>query len=105
MLPPYHPELNAIETAWGVVKNHVGRTNDPSLSFNDMKNVINEGIKKCSIDTWVKLDNKVCRKEEKQRVVLQKIADKRDAFRKDHPDLIFTLSSDSESENEGPNFF
>lgn len=83
-----------------MVKNYVGRLNNPSLSFNDLKNVINEGIEKCTIDTWIKLDKKVRKKEEKQRVVLHTIAEKRDTFRRDHPDLIFTLSSDSDSDSD-----
>jgi transposase len=30
--PPYHPELQPIETCWGVVKNHVARTCDFTMS-------------------------------------------------------------------------
>ena len=35
--PPYHPELQPIETCWGVVKNHIARNSDFT-----MKNLIKQ---------------------------------------------------------------
>jgi transposase len=37
--PPYHPELQPIETCWGVVKNHVAQHNDCKRTHTGMKTV------------------------------------------------------------------
>jgi transposase len=52
-LPPYHPDLNPIEEAWGIVKNHVSYENDGS-SFQMVKEYIIEGINKAN-EAWPKL--------------------------------------------------
>ncbi len=55
--PPYHPELQPIETCWGVVKNHMARHCDFT-----MKNLINQlesGFKKVSQGTCTKIIKKV----------------------------------------------
>ena len=55
--PPYHPELQPIETCWGVVKNHVARNCDFSV-----KNLIKQldcGFSKVTKRTCAKIISKV----------------------------------------------
>ena len=55
--PPYHPELQPIETCWGVVKNHVARNCDFT-----MKNLIEQleiGFEKATHKTCKKKIAKV----------------------------------------------
>ena len=55
--PPYHPELQPIETCWGVVKNHVARNCDFT-----MKNLIKQldsGFNKVAAKTCAKIIAKV----------------------------------------------
>ena len=61
--PPYHPELQPIETCWGVVKNHVGRNCDFT-----MKNLIEQldfGFSKVTAKTCAKIIANVRRIEDK----------------------------------------
>ena len=61
--PPYHPELQPIETCWGVVKNHVARNCDFT-----MKNLINQlekGFDKVSAQTCVKIISKIRKTEDR----------------------------------------
>ncbi len=60
--PPYHPELQPIETCWGVVKNHMARNCDFT-----MKNLINQlekGFKKVTAKTCASIIEKVKEKED-----------------------------------------
>jgi transposase len=55
--PPYHPELQPIETCWGVTKNHVGRNCDFTV-----KNLIKQldcGFNKVTAKTCEKIIEKV----------------------------------------------
>jgi len=55
--PPYHPELQPIETCWGVVKNHIAKHCDFT-----MKNLIKQlegGFKKVTQETCTKLIRKI----------------------------------------------
>ena len=59
--PPYHPELQPIETCWGVVKNYMARNCDFT-----MKNLIKQldsGFKEVTAETCVKIIAKVRKKE------------------------------------------
>ncbi|XP_050065994.1 uncharacterized protein LOC126555073 [Aphis gossypii] len=65
-LPSYHCELNAIEMAWSVVKNHV-KKNNTSFKINDVRQLLIDGIKKVTPDMWanfvshaIKEENKLC---------------------------------------------
>ena len=91
-LPPYRPELNAIETAWAVVKNFVAKKNQPAITFRDLQAIIQEGFTKVCLETWTKLDDKVKREEEQQRVALLAEKTKLDEFRELHPDLVFDVN-------------
>ena len=88
-LPPYRPELKAIETAWAVVKNHVAKSAENSLQ-KPTRHHSGRFTKVC-LETWTKLDEQVKREEEQQRVALVAEKSKRDEFRELHPDLVFDV--------------
>ncbi|KAF9271787.1 hypothetical protein BGZ68_003056, partial [Mortierella alpina] len=44
-LPPYHPDINPIEEAWGVTKGYVSQVKDAS-DFGRVKDYIYEGFEK-----------------------------------------------------------
>ena len=63
-LPPYHPDLTAIEPAWGVVKNHVAQINySKGISFQTVKSFIIDGMNKVTTKTSKDLFEKVQRKK------------------------------------------
>jgi len=47
--PPYHPELQPIETCWGVVKNHVARNCD--FTMKNLANQLDSGFDKVTTKT------------------------------------------------------
>ncbi len=55
--PPYHPELQPIETCWGVVKNHVAQYNDCTME--KVWSLLEEGFEKVNGNTCYKLIKKV----------------------------------------------
>ncbi len=55
--PPYHPELQPIETCWGVVKNYMARHCD--LTMKNLINQLESGFKKVSQGTCTKIIKKV----------------------------------------------
>jgi hypothetical protein len=55
--PPYHPELQPIETCWGVVKNHVARTSD--FTMNNLIEKLDIGYSKVTAKTCVEILAKV----------------------------------------------
>jgi len=55
--PPYHPELQPIETCWAVVKNHVAQYNDCTMK--KVWILLDEGFGKVTNKTCKKLINKV----------------------------------------------
>jgi len=60
--PPYHPELQPIETCWGVAKNHIAR----NCNFT-MKNLIDQlekGFEKVTSKTCAKIIAKVIKTED-----------------------------------------
>ena len=60
--PPYHPELQPIETYWAVVKNHVARHNDCTMK--KVYLLLEEGFKKVTAKTCQKLISKVAKQED-----------------------------------------
>ncbi len=60
--PPYHPELQPIETCWGVVKNHVAQHNDCTME--KVWSLLEEGFEKVTSNTCRKLIKKVNLQEE-----------------------------------------
>jgi len=60
--PPYHPELQPIETCWAVVKNHVARHNDCTMK--KVLILLEEGFEKVTGKTCKDLVCKINKKEE-----------------------------------------
>lgn len=60
--PPYHPELQPIEVCWGVVKNHVARHCDFTLS--NLKSQLEEGFTQVTASTCAKAIKKIKAKED-----------------------------------------
>lgn len=59
--PPYHPELQPIETCWGIVKNHVALHNDCTMK--KVYSLLDEGFEKVTSKTCQKLIEKVLKEE------------------------------------------
>ena len=55
--PPYHPELQPIETCWGVVKNHVARNCD--FTMKNLFEQLDSGFNKVTAGTCSKIIKKV----------------------------------------------
>jgi len=55
--PPYHPELQPIETCWGVVKNHVARKCD--FTMNNLIKQLDSGFNKVTSKTCSKILAKI----------------------------------------------
>ena len=55
--PPYHPELQPIETCWAIVKNHVAQHND--FTMKKVRILLEEGFAKVTAKTCQKLIKKV----------------------------------------------
>jgi len=60
--PPYHPELQPIEECWGVVKNHIARNCDFTLS--NLKLQLEEGFTKVTPSICAKIIEKIKAKED-----------------------------------------
>lgn len=60
--PPYHPELQPIETCWGVVKNHMARNCD--FSMKNMEKQLDKGFAKVTAKTCATIIKKVREKED-----------------------------------------
>jgi len=60
--PPYHPELQPIETCWAIVKNHVARHNDCTMK--KVMSLLDEGFEKVTAKTCQKLIEKVNNQED-----------------------------------------
>jgi len=63
-LPPYHCELNPIELAWSVVKNHV-KQNNTTFKLNDVKKLLTEGVQKVTSDMWANFVSHTIKEEDK----------------------------------------
>ena len=55
--PPYHPELQPIETCWGVLKNHVARKCD--FTMTNLIEQLDVGFNKVTAKTCVEIIAKV----------------------------------------------
>jgi len=60
--PPYHPELQPIETCWGVVKNHVARNCD--FTVKNLIKQLDHGFKKVTTATCTKIIDKIKKVED-----------------------------------------
>lgn len=55
--PPYHPELQPIETCWAIIKRHIAQHND--FTMKKVWMLLDEGFEKVKSDTCQKLIQKV----------------------------------------------
>ena len=95
-LPPYHPTLNPIEEAWGIVKGFVASHND-GKNFNKVRELIFEGFSKVNSNIWTKLVNRTYTNEDALTKKVHILTEK------EINNLIISIDSDSEddiSENE-----
>jgi len=60
--PPYHPELQPIETCWAIVKNHVAQHNDCTMK--KVWSLLDEGFAKVTNKTCQKLIKKINAQED-----------------------------------------
>ncbi len=60
--PPYHPELQPIETCWGIVKNHIARNCD--FTMKNLIEQLDKGFEKVSAQTCAKIIAKVRKTED-----------------------------------------
>jgi len=60
--PPYHPELQPIELCWGIVKNHIARNCDFTLS--NLKRQLEEGFRQVNASICEKIIQKIKKKED-----------------------------------------
>lgn len=60
--PPYHPELQPIETCWGVVKNHVAKHND--FTMGKLLELLEDGFRKVCSHTVQSIIKKVQKTED-----------------------------------------
>lgn len=63
-LPPYHCELNPIELAWSVVKNHV-KQNNTSFKLNDVRQLLIDGVQKVTPEMWANFVQHTTKEEDK----------------------------------------
>lgn len=63
-LPPYHCELNPIELAWSVAKNHV-KLNNKSFKLLDVKNLLIKDVEKVGAGMWKNFIGHINKEEEK----------------------------------------
>ncbi|CAK1600804.1 unnamed protein product [Parnassius mnemosyne] len=63
-LPPYHPELNALENIWGVLKNFVALGDvEQNMIDSDTEKLIYDSIEKITSETWRNAFNSIIKKE------------------------------------------
>ena len=60
--PPYHPELQPIELCWGIVKSHIARNCDFTLS--NLRSQLEDGFTKVDVSTCVKVIRKIKERED-----------------------------------------
>lgn len=60
--PPYHPELQPIETCWAVVKNHVANYNDCTME--SVRRLLEEGFEKVTMRTLRRIFKEVKKQED-----------------------------------------
>ena len=92
-LPPYHPILNPIEEAWGIIKGHVASVND-GKDFQKVKEYIMSGIEKVTPEVWKGLVRRTYKNEE-DLVIKHNIVTVNDV--KNNP-LIIDLDEDSDDD-------
>jgi len=91
-LPPYHCQLNPIESIWGILKNRIAKRNI-TYKMNDVERISREEIESITSSEWKNTVEHVIKIEDEYR--------KRMPKELDVPNLIIDLnSSESESEDD-----
>jgi len=90
-LPPYHPTLNPIEEAWGIVKGYVAKNNN-GKDFNKVKELIFKGFLKVTPDVWARLVDRTYANEDKFIKKLYLLT------AEEINDLIISIDSESEDD-------
>ncbi|KAL4096463.1 hypothetical protein QTP88_021412 [Uroleucon formosanum] len=88
-------ELNPIELAWSVVKNHV-KQNNTTFKLNDVKILLNEGVQKVTSEIWANFVSHTIKEEDK----LYDIDIVSDRMMNDD-DHILTITGDTSSDFSG----
>ncbi|KAG0098170.1 hypothetical protein BGZ93_000885, partial [Podila epicladia] len=70
-LPPYHPDINPIEEAWGIAKGHVSLENSGSTPFSQVKVLLQEGFRKVDWRLLVRRAQKHEREYIRQHQIIQ----------------------------------
>jgi len=63
-LPPYHCELNPIELAWSVIKNHV-KQNNTTFKLNDVRQLLIDGVQRVTPEMWANFVKHTIKEEDK----------------------------------------
>jgi hypothetical protein len=64
-LPPHHSELNPIQSAWSVVNNHMKTNNYTSFNLDDIRQLINDGVKLVTPEMMANFVNHSVKEENK----------------------------------------
>lgn len=94
-LPPYHPDLNAIEMIWAIIKNYVAK-NNTTFKTDDCIKLVNDKISSITSDDWMKRCKHV-EKVEDEYLRLEPIIDENSER------LVINLGEDSSSTEESDN--
>ncbi|XP_046674540.1 uncharacterized protein LOC124363336 [Homalodisca vitripennis] len=78
-LPPYHPELNAIELIWADVKNWVAAHN-VTFNIHDVERLVNQKFETITETDWKKICENVKKMEEKFIGVQSQLEDTIESF-------------------------
>jgi uncharacterized phage infection (PIP) family protein YhgE len=89
-LPPYHPDINPIEEAWGIAKGHVSLENSGSTPFNQVNQLLIEGFEKVDWRPLVRRAQKHERKYMKQFDIRQE----------DEGEFTIDIDEDDEEEDD-----
>lgn len=92
-LPPYHCELNPIELAWSVVKNHV-KQNNTTYNIKDVQQLLYEGVQKVTPDMWANFVSHTIKEEDK----LYNIDFICDEMLDDEASHVMTITGDTSSD-------
>lgn len=95
-LPPYHCELNPIELAWSVVKQHV-KANNTTFKINDVRQLLNDGIQKVTPEMWSNFVSHTIKEEDKLWQIDYISDEMLDEEPTSHVLTITGLTSDSEN--------
>lgn len=92
-LPPYHCELNAIELAWSVVKNHV-KANNTTFKIDDVRKLLIDGVELVTPDMWANFVSHTIKEEDK----LCSVDNNSDELLDQEPSHVLEITGDTSSD-------